>query len=139
MKALTMPAVAVIAVLAAVVSSGCLQQDNPIGGQTDGHGCLTGAGFGWNSSFEKCMRPWSGEVQGESGTLPYEDAKRIAGGSPCSDEGGLKGTYAYNSATKTYWFDLDASRPQCPNPACVVSEDNMTAEINWRCTGLLPE
>ena len=45
----------------------------------------------------------------------------------------------YNNNSKTWWFDanLNATREGC-NPACVVSEETKTAEINWRCTGLLP-
>lgn len=44
----------------------------------------------------------------------------------------------YNENTKTWWFDanLNATKPGC-NPACVVSETTKTAEINWRCTGLI--
>lgn len=44
----------------------------------------------------------------------------------------------YNENTKTWWFDanLNVVREGC-NPACVVSEDTKTAEINWRCTGLI--
>lgn len=44
----------------------------------------------------------------------------------------------YNENSKTWWFDanLNATQPGC-NPACVVSEDTKTAEINWRCTGLV--
>jgi hypothetical protein len=44
----------------------------------------------------------------------------------------------YNEGTKTWWFDanLNSTREGC-NPACVVSEDTKTAEINWRCTGLI--
>ena len=43
----------------------------------------------------------------------------------------------YNENSKTWWFDanLNASRPGC-HPACVVSVETKTAEINWRCTGL---
>lgn len=46
----------------------------------------------------------------------------------------------YNSETKTWWFDanLNATQPGC-NPACVVSGITKTAEINWRCTGLIPD
>ena len=45
----------------------------------------------------------------------------------------------YNENTKTWWFDanLNVTREGC-NPACVVSEETKTAEINWRCTGLTP-
>lgn len=44
----------------------------------------------------------------------------------------------YNGNTKTWWFDanLNAVKEGC-NPACVVSEETKTAEINWRCTGLI--
>ncbi len=43
----------------------------------------------------------------------------------------------YNDGSKTWWFDanLNAVQEGC-NPACVVSEETKTAEINWRCTGL---
>lgn len=44
----------------------------------------------------------------------------------------------YNENSKTWWFDanLNSTKEGC-NPACVVSEDTKTAEINWRCTGLI--
>jgi hypothetical protein len=41
----------------------------PIGGQTDSHGCLVAAGFAWNATSASCMRPFSGEVQLSSGTM----------------------------------------------------------------------
>lgn len=43
----------------------------------------------------------------------------------------------YNENSRTWWFDanLNATREGC-NPACVVSEETKTAEVNWRCTGL---
>ena len=46
---------------------------------------------------------------------------------------------SYNENSKTWWFDanLNATKPGC-TPACVVSEETKTAEINWRCTGLIP-
>jgi hypothetical protein len=45
----------------------------------------------------------------------------------------------YNENSKTWWFDanLNATKPGCI-PACVVSEESKTAEVNWRCTGLIP-
>jgi len=44
----------------------------------------------------------------------------------------------YNENSKTWWFDanLNSTQKSC-NPACVVSEATKTAEINWRCTGLI--
>lgn len=70
--------------------------------------------------------------------ISYDEARTIAQNSECVLEGPLKDTYIYNEFTKTWWIDLDASRPSCTNPACVVFEETLTAEINWRCTGALP-
>lgn len=42
-----------------------------------------------------------------------------------------------NEFTGTYWIDLDIEKEGC-NPACVVNVETREAEINWRCTGLLP-
>jgi hypothetical protein len=38
----------------------------------------------------------------------------------------------------TYWIDLNLNKTGC-SPACVINLENRTAEINWRCTGLLPD
>jgi len=71
--------------------------------------------------------------------LTYQEAEQIAEAT-C-----IKGAESltegiYNVGTRTWWFDanLNATRAGC-NPACVVSEETKTAEINWRCTGLLNE
>ena len=71
-------------------------------------------------------------------TLTMEEAKAIAEASSCMNDGNLTGTSMYNDVTKTWWFDMDVEKPGC-SPACVVDETTKTAEINWRCTGLLPE
>ncbi len=44
----------------------------------------------------------------------------------------------YNENSKTWWFDANLNTVQegC-NPACVVSEETKTVQINWRCTGLI--
>ena len=70
--------------------------------------------------------------------LTIDDALKIARNSECTEEGDLTDTYFYNENTKTWWIDLDLEKEGC-NPACVVSEKTKTAEINWRCTGLIPE
>lgn len=46
----------------------------------------------------------------------------------------------YNENSKTWWFDanLNSVREGC-NPACVVSSQTKTAEINWRCTGAVTD
>jgi hypothetical protein len=55
----------------------------------------------------------------------------------CIKGGEALGEGLYNPNSKTWWFDanLNATREGC-NPACVVSEETKTAEINWCCTGL---
>lgn len=70
-------------------------------------------------------------------TMTESEAKAIAEKS-CIKGGEALGAGAYNEITKTWWFDanLNATQPGC-NPACVVSEETKTAEINWRCTGLI--
>ncbi|MCP3682587.1 MAG: hypothetical protein GY861_07855, partial [bacterium] len=52
--------------------------------------------------------------------------------------GSIKNTYMCNPDTGTWWIDLDIDKEGC-NPACVVYIDDKTAEINWRCTGVIPE
>jgi hypothetical protein len=70
--------------------------------------------------------------------LTLEEAIAIAQNSDCVKEGALTDTYVYNANTRTWWIDLDPySEHEGCNPACVVYEDRKTAEINWRCTGLL--
>ncbi|MBN1502324.1 hypothetical protein JW930_02165 [Candidatus Woesearchaeota archaeon] len=63
----------------------------------------------------------------------------IAQNSDCTEEGELTDNMVYNENTKTWWIDLTPYEEQegC-NPACVVDEQTETAEINWRCTGLVP-
>lgn len=56
----------------------------------------------------------------------------------CIKEGESLSSGYYNENTKTWWFDATLSSIQSGcNPACVVSEETKTAEINWRCTGLI--
>jgi hypothetical protein len=64
------------------------------------------------------------------------DARKIAE-KLCIKGGEALGNGIYNENSKTWWFDanLNAVQEGC-NPACVVSEETKTAEINWRCTGL---
>ncbi len=68
--------------------------------------------------------------------LDLESARKIAVESDCVKEGPLTEFYFYNENTKTWWFDLDVEKEGCA-PACVVSEETLEAEINWRCTGLI--
>jgi hypothetical protein len=87
--------------------------------------------------------PTTGEISewvnnGESSiSLPEAQARAIAERS-CIKGGEALGPGTHNRATQTWWFDanLNATKQGC-NPACVVSEVSKTADINWRCTGLV--
>jgi len=50
--------------------------------------------------------------------------------------GELKEIYFCNENTNTWWIDLDLEKEGCA-PACVVNVLDKSAEINWRCTGLI--
>jgi len=76
--------------------------------------------------------------EGESAiSLTEAEAKVIAERS-CIKGGEALGLGTHNKNTQTWWFDanLNSTKLGC-NPACVVDEKTKTAEINWRCTGLI--
>ena len=86
------------------------------------------------------LTPPTPEVTTEPVTAPLSEleAKSIAEKN-CIKGGEALSPGIYNENSQTWWFDanLNATRPGC-NPACVVSATTKTAEINWRCTGLIP-
>jgi hypothetical protein len=80
-----------------------------------------------------CSAP-TGEV------MRIDEAKSIAAQSSCANHGLIGSEYFCNSHTGTWWIDLEPfeANPIC-NPACVVDISTGEAEVNWRCTGALPE
>ncbi|MBD3388398.1 MAG: hypothetical protein GF416_04940 [Candidatus Altiarchaeales archaeon] len=68
--------------------------------------------------------------------ISSEEAVDVAWESECVEVGALTDRMYRNEDTRTWWIDLDAEKAGC-SPACVVYEDTMTAEVNWRCTGLV--
>jgi hypothetical protein len=80
-----------------------------------------------------CAAPKAEDCNG----MPFDEAKQIALSSECS-QGALKETHFCNEGTNTWWIDLDIVQQGC-SPACVVNVIDKTAEINWRCTGLIQE
>lgn len=76
------------------------------------------------------------ETTGEQLTL--SDALQIAQNSECGQQGELLESWLCNQNTGTWWIDLDIDKPDC-NPACVIKVTSQEAEINWRCTGLIPQ
>lgn len=67
--------------------------------------------------------------------MGLSEAKEIAIKSECGNR--LKDTLICNGNTGTWWIDLDIKKEGC-SPACVINVETKQAEINWRCTGLLP-
>ncbi len=81
---------------------------------------------------EKCVKAETKE------SMALSDAKEIALTSECVREGGLTEEYFCNEYTGTWWLDLTIEKEGCA-PACVIDIITKEAEINWRCTGLIPE
>lgn len=94
---------------------------------------ISGAGFFYFSNLSKTI------VTLNKSKLTESEARNIAQKS-CIKGGESLSIGVYNENSMTWWFDanLNASKEGC-NPACVVSESTKTAEINWRCTGLLTD
>jgi len=91
---------------------------------------LAGYGYFYKNPAPPAPTLNSGLTEAEARTIAEKTC--IKGGEA------LTGGGTYNENSKTWWFDanLNAAQPGC-NPACVVSEETKTVEINWRCTGLI--
>lgn len=78
--------------------------------------------------------------QNVKSVLSEAEARLIAESTCIKGGDALASGGTYNENFKTWRFDanLNATQKGC-NPACVVSEETKTAEINWRCTGLLKQ
>lgn len=116
-------------------------RDEMVGDDRDAHGCIGSAGYSWCESKQKCLRPW--EEKCDEKTAPVakisEKEARVIAEKFCVKSGDKIGAAAgvYNDNSKTWWFEaILGDTPKGCNPACVVSVETKTAEINWRCTGL---
>lgn len=74
--------------------------------------------------------------QNSGAKMSYEQALEIAQKSECAEQGQLQESHFCNEYTGTWWIDLAVDKPGC-SPACVISVVDGSAEINWRCTGLV--
>jgi len=97
--------------------------------------CVCGPEDSWCESKQKCLKSWEEDCPGTVYT--YEQARAIALNSGITEDQ-LTGDFFYNENTETWWLDLNIEKEGCM-PAIVVDENAGTAEINWRCTGLIPE
>lgn len=86
--------------------------------------------WNWNTFTEGAQS--CTDLKGNFMTL--DEAKSIATGSECWDN--FRINSMCNENTWTFWIDLDIEKTWC-NPACVIDLETKTAEINWRCTGLI--
>ncbi len=77
------------------------------------------------------------DMTGFPRAMTIGEATAIAQKSACMQTGSLTNVSVYNNATKTWWIDLDTVKAGC-SPACVVYESNRSADVNFRCTGLIP-
>ena len=77
------------------------------------------------------------DIEKIKNSIISEAEARIIAEKSCIKGGEVLSAGTYNKNSKTWWYDanLNGTREGC-NPACVVSEETRTAEINWRCTGL---
>ena len=91
-----------------------------------------------DGQLETQLTDWKIVQNEPKGTMTIDEALAIAKNSECVINSTLTNNYFYNSNTRTWWIDLDLKKEGC-SPACVVSEDTKTAEINWRCTGLIDD
>lgn len=106
------------------------------GSDRDSHGCIPSAGYSWCEVKQKCLRSWEEPCIANTHDISW--ARGVAQASACVEKGTLRDEYVFNENSLTWWIDMDvANAPGCA-PACVVSEPNGEAEINWRCTGALP-
>lgn len=96
--------------------------------------CMTPDGRNFVEGEERCIAP-----TGESMSL-FETMRITVNSSECGNYS-LEEPYLRNSMcnadTGTWWIDLDIEMENC-NPACVVDIVTEQAEINYRCTGVLP-
>ena len=67
------------------------------------------------------------------------EVMEIAMNSECAAEGTLSERAFYNESKGIWWIDLDVkNKREFCLPICLVNEATGEAEINWRCTGVLP-
>jgi len=74
------------------------------------------------------------------GTILISKALDLMQKSECAEKGTLENNYVCNENTGTLWVDLEPFEEKAGcNPACVLNIETGEMEINWRCTGLLPQ
>ncbi len=98
---------------------------------------VTEAYFSYSRRHEAICHFTIGADPALADAMSEAEAREIAANSECGEAGALLENALYNDWTATWWIDLDVEKEGC-NPACVVNVRMRQAEINWRCTGVLP-
>jgi len=109
--------------------------------QIDSFEKCANAGFPIMESYPMQCRTPNGKTFTQEIVMSEKVARSIAETSDsCMSEGSISALETHNTDTQTWWFTLEPNEPkqEC-KPACVVSEKTQTAEINWRCMGLIIE
>ena len=124
-----------------VLLSGCTQDvaEEPKKEITNFEECVAAGNPVMESYPRQCMA--DGQTFTETIYTGIEEALSFAENTECTEKGILTGEGMFNINTNTWWLEL-TMKPEfvhegC-NPGCVVNIINKTAEINWRCTGLIP-
>ncbi len=90
-----------------------------------------------------CCVPDQEELCRKEGTvlsMDFVEAITIATKSDCAPEGKLSDVEVYcNKVTGTIWIENIPIEKEGCSPACVVKVEEKTAEINYKCTGLIIE
>lgn len=104
-------------VISLVLIIGCNQQ-KPIGGERDEHGCLGPAGYTWCDSKQKCLRIWEEECQNKDAECTTDSDCTTAGcsGTICQskDKEPIRTTCIYSPEYGCY-KDISCS---CINSRC---------------------
>ena len=136
-------AILLIMILSIIGISGCTNNaDEPVGGETDEHGCLPTAGYTWCEAEQKCLRLWeencppdyADEAQMRAIGVAEEYAKNMK---QYTDETGrdLKINSVVQFKCRGCWivhlqYDLDLGKP-----TDIYTNDRMTVNIsldNWK-------
>ncbi len=136
----------VLILLSVVFISGCVQEQ-PIGGQTDEHGCLPAAGYTWCESRRECLRTW--EVDCPSEILTPEECEarggrtlNIVGGDECYDNettiAGVSGFISPNVCCQSKDNACTASGGSVSTTSCCLSSDDFPNSCNIGACGCAP-
>ncbi|MBU0536571.1 MAG: hypothetical protein KKE20_06405, partial [Nanoarchaeota archaeon] len=113
--------IAGILLMTALIAAGCF--DKSIGGETDEHGCIIGAGYSWCESESKCLRIWEGLCPGTKEYIAQYlcDTPNAEGVYICGDYVQVVSSLPGQGSV---FYKTDGTELSCP----VVAPDSMSSE-----------